>query len=154
MTFYESGHRMKTFSIACLTLFFGLLAHAADMPPSTDADTGLQKARALIAQKDWTSAVPVLDSYVKSHPQSADGFNLLGYSLRNQNKYDQALAAYQQALTIDPKHKGAHEYMGIAYVQLGQMNKAKQHLNALDKICTFSCEEYSDLKKAIETAAR
>jgi len=35
---------------------------------------------------------------------------------------------------------------------MGQLNKAKEHLASLDKICTFSCEEYRDLKKAIAQA--
>jgi hypothetical protein len=42
----------------------------------------------------------------------------------------------------------------MAYLQLGQMDKARQHLGALDKLCRFSCEEYRDLKKAIEAAAK
>ena len=29
--------------------------------------------------------------------------------------------------------------------------KAEEHLSALDRLCTFSCEEYRDLKKAIES---
>jgi tetratricopeptide (TPR) repeat protein len=91
----------------------------------------------------------VLDPYTVTNPRSADGFNLLGYSLRNQKKYDESLLAYKQALTLDPKHRGAHEYIGIAYVQMGQLDKAKEHLASLDKICPFSCEEYRDLKKAI-----
>jgi hypothetical protein len=32
---------------------------------------------------------------------------------------------------------------------MGQLDKAKEHLASLDKICPFSCEEYRDLKKAI-----
>jgi len=51
-------------------------------------------------------------------------------------------------------HRGAHEYIGVAYIQMGQLAKAKEHLDALDKICTFSCEEYRDLKKAYEEASR
>jgi hypothetical protein len=31
----------------------------------------------------------------------------------------------------------------------GDLPKAKEHLAALDRICFFGCEEYSDLKKAI-----
>jgi cytochrome c-type biogenesis protein CcmH/NrfG len=98
--------------------------------------------------------MPVLEAYVKANPKSADGFNLLGYSYRNLKKYDESLVAYKQALTLDPKHRGAHEYIGIAYVQMGQMDKARDHLAQLNKICTFSCEEYRDLKKAIEAAPR
>ena len=71
---------------------------------------------------------------------------------RNQKKYDESLVAYKQALTLNPKHKGAHEYIGEAYIQMGQLDKAKEHLAILDKLCFFSCEEYRDLKKAITQA--
>ena len=57
---------------------------------------------------------------------------------------------YGEALRIDPKHKGAHEYVGEAYLLVGNVAKAKEHLAALDKLCFFSCEEYRDLKKAIQ----
>jgi len=62
------------------------------------------------------------------------------------------MVAYKQTLTLDPKHRGAHEYIGIAYVQMGQLDKARERLVSLYTICTFSCEEYRDLKKAIAEA--
>ena len=135
---------------ACLLA--STLAFAADTSPPTPRDTELEKAKTAIARKDWAGAQAVLEPYTATNPRSADGFNLLGYSLRNQKKYDESLVAYKQALTLDPKHKGAHEYIGIAYIQMGQLDKAKEHLASLDKICTFSCEEYRDLKKAIAQA--
>lgn len=139
-----------------LLLVAGLLvstfAFAADTSPPTPSDTELEKAKTAIARKDWAAAQAVLGPYTATNPRSADGFNLLGYSLRNLKKYDESLVAYKQALTLDPKHKGAHEYIGIAYIQMGQLDKAKEHLASLDKICTFSCEEYRDLKKAIAQA--
>jgi len=135
---------------ACL--FASTLAFAADTSPPSPRDTELEKAKTAIARKDWAAAQAVLQPYTVTNPSSADGFNLLGYSLRNQKKYDESLVAYKQALTLDPKHKGAHEYIGIAYIQMGQIDKAKEHLASLDKICTFSCEEYRDLKKAIAQA--
>jgi len=128
------------------------VAFAGDSSPPTPRDLELEKAKTAIARKDWSAALAVLEPYTVANPRSAYGFNLMGYSLRNQNKYDEALVAYKQALTLDPKHKGAHEYIGIAYIQMGQLDKAKEHLASLDKICTFSCEEYRDLKKAIAKA--
>ena len=130
------------------------LAQSADMQPATPVDTELQRARALISQKNWPAAVVVLEPYVVTKPKSADGFNLLGYSYRNLTRLDEALVAYKTALSLDPDHRGAHEYIGMAYLQLGQMDKARQHLSALDKLCRFSCEEYRDLKKAVDTAAK
>lgn len=127
-------------------------AFAADTSPPSPRDTELEKAKTAIARKDWTAAQAVLGPYTVANPGSADGFNLLGYSLRNQKKYDESLVAYKQALSLDPKHRGAHEYIGMAYIQMGQLDKAKEHLATLDKICPFSCEEYRDLKKAIAEA--
>jgi tetratricopeptide (TPR) repeat protein len=127
---------------------------SADTGPSVSVDVELTKARELVASKNWSAATPALAAYVKANPGSADGFNLLGYSLRHLKKYDESLAAYQQALKLDPRHKGAHEYIGVAYVEMKQLDKAREHLAALDKICRFSYEEYRDLKKAIESAAK
>ncbi|MDI1272273.1 hypothetical protein [Polaromonas sp.] len=56
---------------------------------------------------------------------------------------------YGEALRLNPKHRGAHEYVGEAYLMVGDLAKAKQHLAALDKLCFMPCEEYTDLKKAI-----
>ncbi len=131
------------------TLLVSSVAFAADTSPSSPRDTELEKAKSAIARKNWPAAQAVLEPYTAANPSSADGFNLLGYSLRNQKKYDESLVAYKQALTLDPKHKGAHEYIGMAYLQMGQMDKAKEHLASLDKICILPCEEYRDLKKAI-----
>jgi lipoprotein NlpI len=56
---------------------------------------------------------------------------------------------YSEALRINPKHRGAHEYIGEAYLMVGNLGKAKEHLGQLDKLCFFPCGEYTDLKKAV-----
>ena len=61
-----------------------------------------------------------------------------------------SIPVYQKALAIDPKHRGAHEYIGEAYLTLDNLPKAKEHLARLDKLCFFPCSQYKDLKKAVE----
>jgi DNA-binding SARP family transcriptional activator len=56
---------------------------------------------------------------------------------------------YNAALEIDPKHRQAHEYLGEAYLMVGNVAKAREHLAQLDKLCFFPCSEHADLKKAI-----
>jgi DNA-binding SARP family transcriptional activator len=56
---------------------------------------------------------------------------------------------YNEALAIDPRHREAHEYLGEAYLMVGNLAKAKEHLAQLDKICFFPCSEFSELKNAI-----
>jgi len=48
---------------------------------------------------------------------------------------------YNEALRIDPEHRGAHEYLGEAYLMVGNLAKAKEHLAVLDKLCFFPCDE-------------
>ena len=56
---------------------------------------------------------------------------------------------YNEALRLDPKHLGAHEYLGEAYLQTGNVDKAKEQLRTLDKLCFFGCKEYTMLKTAV-----
>lgn len=125
---------------------------AADISGASPAGSDLGNAKAQIEKKDWSAAISTLEKYVKANPNDADGFNLLGYSLRNAKRYPEAIFNYKEALRIDPQHRGAHEYLGVAYVQTKEMAKAKELLASLEKICGVKCEEYVDLKKAIDKA--
>ena len=116
-----------------------------------NADPALQAARAAIERKDWAGAQSGLKQALAANPNQADYHNLYAYSLRKGPNPDMAMvfSHYTEALRIDPKHRAAHEYSGEAYLVVGDLPKAKQHLAALDRLCTFGCEEYTDLKKAV-----
>lgn len=60
-----------------------------------------------------------------------------------------SLQYYNQALSIDPKHIGVHEYIGEAYLMLNRPAEAEQQLARLDSICIFGGREYRMLKAAI-----
>jgi hypothetical protein len=63
---------------------------------------------------------------------------------------DLAFKHYARALQLNPRHRGAHEYVGEAYLMINSLSKAEEHLAALQKICLIPCEEYEDLRKQIE----
>ncbi len=126
-------------------------AFAADTAPSkTEAASPLAAARAQIADKKWAAAIEELKKV--NDTGSADWNNLMGYSLRKAKTPDYAAAEkyYDEALRIDPKHRGALEYSGELYLMTGELPKAEQRLATLDKTCTFGCAEYTDLKKAVQ----
>jgi len=130
-------------------------AFANDSPEPTAApkDPDLAAARARIAAKDWPGAADVMQQAVARDPRNADYHNLLAYAIRKgpNPSMDVVFKHYNEALRLDPKHRGAHEYIGEAYLMVGNLAKAKEHLAALNKLCFFGCEEYRDLKQAIET---
>jgi tetratricopeptide (TPR) repeat protein len=111
----------------------------------------LDKAESAIDAGNYQDAIPVLEDVVETDPENADAYNYLGFAFRNLGDYGKSEAYYDQALMIDPKHKGANEYLGELYLKLGQLENAEVQLARLDDICTFGCEEYDDLKAAIET---
>ena len=58
---------------------------------------------------------------------------------------------YQQALTFNRRHRGAHEHLGELYLTLHEPSKAEDQLAALESICLIPCDEFGDLKRAIAT---
>jgi Flp pilus assembly protein TadD len=130
------------------------IALAADTGPGAVAepkDPVLEKVSAATARQDWAGAASVLKEALSANPANANYHNLYAYSIRRGANPDMNLVFkhYNEALRIDPKHRGAHEYIGEAYLMVGNVAKAKEHLGTLDKLCFFSCTEYTDLKKAI-----
>lgn len=126
-------------------------AVGADSTPAVAADPVLERASAATARKDWPAAQTILRDAVAANPGNADYHNLYAYSIRKGANPDMNLVFkhYNEALRLDPKHRGAHEYVGEAYLMVGNLPKAKEHLSTLDKLCFFSCSELNDLKKAI-----
>jgi len=129
-------------------------ALGADSPapapaPTRPGDADLAAARRAVEAQDWAVALERLEKARAAQPGNADVHNLLGFAERKRGNLDAAFAHYAEALRLDPRHRGAHEYAGEAWLLKGDLGKAKEHLAALDKLCTFSCEEYRDLKKAV-----
>ena len=139
----------RTLCIATI-MFLAIPAIAADSTPSSAAPDKLGPARGLIADKKWAAAIDELKRV--NETGSADWNNLMGYSLRKAATPDLNAAEryYNEALRIDPKHRGALEYSGELYLMKGDLAKAEQRLAALDKACFMPCEEFTDLKKAVQ----
>jgi tetratricopeptide (TPR) repeat protein len=121
-------------------------SEAAALVPDAD----YQAAMAAVGRKDWKQVIVRMGAYARRNPDNADAWNELGHAHRLTGDLKTALDDYGKALKIDPRHRGAHEYLGEAYLQLGDLPRAEQELKTLDKLCFFRCEEYSDLKEQIE----
>jgi tetratricopeptide (TPR) repeat protein len=128
------------------------LSQAADSPPLVEGPD-LKGVRAEIKAKKYDAALAELKVLVVKNP-IPDVYSLLGFALRKTGDRPQAMIYYRKALDINPSHRGALEYQGELFVELGQIDKAKENLAKLTKLCTFGCEEAEDLKEAIEHAPK
>jgi tetratricopeptide (TPR) repeat protein len=127
-------------------------ALAIDTITSTDAPD-LTSVRAKIKAKDFKGALAELMPMLETH-QHADVYNLVGFSLRKTGDYKQAYTFYRKALDFDPAHLGALEYLGELYVETGKVEKARENVAVLKRLCPFGCEELEDLEKAIAAAPK
>jgi Flp pilus assembly protein TadD len=118
--------------------------------PATPRNPDYEAGKKAVEARNYKAALESFNRALASEPDSADIHNYLGYSWRKSGNLDLAFKHYNEALRLDPRHKGAHEYIGEAYLMVNDLPKAEEHLARLDKLCFFSCEEYRDLRKAIE----
>jgi Tfp pilus assembly protein PilF len=138
-----------SFGLAASAFAAGGGGGASEQPAAKPADPNYTRAKAMIEARDYANAVPLLQQVVAREPKNADAYNLMGFATRKSGNPNGSLQYYQQALAIDPRHLGAHEYIGEAYLMLDQPAQADQHLARLDSLCVFGCAEYRMLKTAI-----
>jgi tetratricopeptide (TPR) repeat protein len=145
---------MRTKVLAPLALAFSTAlaghAYAVDNVISSDSPD-LVIPRTLIKAKDYKGALAAMMPLLQK-VQHADLYSLIGFASRKTGDYKQAATFYAKALDFDADHKGALEYQGEMFVELGDMAKAKANLARLVKLCPTGCEEREDLEEAIAKA--
>jgi tetratricopeptide (TPR) repeat protein len=112
----------------------------------------LAKVHKSIDANDWAGAQRELASLLREEPRNAEVHNMLGYTYRKgpTPNLPKAFEHYERAIYLDPKHKGAHEYIGEAYLMDRKPAEAEKHLVRLEQICGGrQCEQYQDLAKSI-----
>ena len=109
----------------------------------------MREAIALVKQEAFADALPFLQKEVAGDPSNADAWNLIGFSSRKLGDYVTSEAAYDKALAINPKHRGALEYKGELYLTLDNLAGAEELLARLRRSCSFNCSEVEDLREAV-----
>ncbi len=121
------------------------MSFGADGPTLADIQMAIDKNHLDVAIKD-------LKAFIGENLKNADAWNLLGFSYRKAGQLDLSWDAYERALTIDPEHLGANEYLGELYIAQGNMEQAGTQLHKLMILCPSGCEAFDTLKAAIEKA--
>jgi len=160
--FLSTAAAIATVAIAGLAVSDGLAAASGGSTPrpsaprstptspaQTATEDDFSKAEYLIKAERYGEAIPLLKNVVAKNERDADAWNYLGFASRKLAKNTEALDYYNKALAIDPKHKGAHEYLGELYLQTKEPAKAQAQLVILQGLCPGGCEEVEDLQQAL-----
>jgi tetratricopeptide (TPR) repeat protein len=112
----------------------------------TDEDLYLA-AGDLVLEARYADALPLLFRIKdRNNPQV---LNLIGYSTRKLGDIDKGIDYYHQALAIDPNYTKARQYLGEAYLQKDDVERAKEQLMEIADRCGGPCDDYELLVKAI-----
>ena len=132
---------------------FGLPSAGAEPyesnPDAAARDPDYAAGKQAMDRKNWPEAARRFARAAAGDPDNPDLQNYLGFAYRNLNQFELAFQHYRRALALDPRHRGAHEYLGETYLLTGDLAGAEKHLAALREICLLSCEELEDLEKAV-----
>jgi tetratricopeptide (TPR) repeat protein len=150
-----------------LTLMAGSFlcwGHAQAAVDHRQAAISLQEAGRLAeAANEWRI-------YLKSHPQSAEGYANLGLLESRQEHYKEAIPLYRKAMALDPKMVGIQLDLGLAYFKSGALKEANEtftsvlkslpadspertRVSALIGLSRYSLGEYTSAIPYLRTAA-
>jgi len=121
-------------------------AQAAPAAAAQQVPAGAPAAAAAALDEAQAAA---LRNIAEKDPANAQSRVQLGNMYFDAERYQDAIQWYEAALKLNPNHKGAHEYIGEAYLMVGDVASAEKHLAALRSICLLRCDEFIELDKAI-----
>ena len=79
----------------------------------------------LVSEYKAADAEGILKRIIKIQPENADAWWLLGRALSLQDKLEENLEAYQQAVQFNPERAVFWETLGIVFIQMGKLSEGK-----------------------------
>jgi tetratricopeptide (TPR) repeat protein len=115
--------------------------------PVADAESEYNRGVRARVMKDWPAAESAFRRALTFRAAFPDAWNELGFALRNQSRYQESVDAYLEALRLRPNFPEALEYLGEAYVKMGQVDDAKR---VLDQLRPLDAPRAQELAEVIE----
>lgn len=147
--------RRMIFVFMLLAAFPGTSFSAGDDPDtSPDSQSGpsyYEQGRAQVNSGNWSRAAALFRKAVDRDGKNCKALNMLGFSLRQSGRRQEAIQAYNRALSIKPDYAQALEYRGKAHVGTGNKRAA---LADYEKLVRLGSPLAEDLKEAIDKLAK
>ena len=142
---------MKQFVFFICILFLTInhvQAAGSDSAPEVAKPSSYKKVLSMIKKEQFADAITELEKILTNtnYANDPDILNHYAYSLRKTQNLIKAEEYYKKALSIDPAHRGALEYIGELYVDTKRLDLANATLKKLENC---RCEEYAELKSYI-----
>ena len=107
---------------------------SADAFSTFDSSSLIEKGDDALQSGDLQKALAIYSEANIKEPNSAETLFKMGYTLGLQERDDEALDYYKEALELDKDNGYVHQAMASIYRKNGEFASAKLHLNALVEI--------------------
>ncbi len=143
---------VATLVAVTLPLLLGAGTPSKSTPPAAKVskdvkyyNQGVQAQR----RGDYERAVELYRKALRVNPDFPDALNNLGFSLRSiaRGYMDDAMQSYDKALRLKRDHEQALEYQGELFLWRGELKKAKQNYEQLQRM---NSREAAKLKKQLD----
>jgi tetratricopeptide (TPR) repeat protein len=110
----------------------------------------LALGHALLVQKNYADALPVLEEYVESQPNDAQGFHFEGLAYGGLEEWDKAGEAFLKAAHLAPADYEIRKDLALALVHAGRTDDAIHEFEAAEKISPKEPELHQQLAALYE----
>lgn len=92
----------------------------------------------------WKNSLALWEDVVKKSPKKEKGHNNFGNAYNMQERYDEAINEYLEALELKPDYTDAHNNLGGAYHMQGRLNEAiEEYLIVLKLNPNYAAARYN-----------
>jgi tetratricopeptide (TPR) repeat protein len=103
--------------------------NSPDVTEDFDSSSLIAAADEAMQKGDLQKALAIYSEANIKEPHNAETLFKMGYTLAEQNRDDEALEYYKEALELDPDDKYVHQAMASLYRKMGEFANARIHLN-------------------------
>jgi tetratricopeptide (TPR) repeat protein len=83
---------------------------------------------------DLNQIKSLLQKAVALDPKLAEAYGLLGNLYAEQHDYDKSIPEYKRSLELDPRIPETHYRLGVAYVHIGQKDRAHEEFDVYQRL--------------------
>ena len=110
------------------------------------------EGKTLLSAGKYSEATDALESALVADPKNRTAFLALAQSAQREGLSGKAIRYYREALLIEPNDVRALAGQGEAMAEKGAIERARENLARVEKLCVASCPEQAKLALAIEKA--
>ena len=96
-------------------------------PDNLEAHLGMARIEMLTGRSKQSEQI--LNDLVKDHPESTAVRISIGQMYAQQEKWDEAIRAFEDACEIDPENQDCRYELGVAFARVGNYDQALSHLS-------------------------